>query len=101
MEMKQMEEKIQSLTDELLSINKENLKLKHELKTAVTSLQKLQIVHENFEDRIEAKDAQIRELKDEIVKIGNMVNEEKLADYKAITVNFDYSSTFNSCLEPK
>ena len=81
-----LENKLESLTEELLSINKENLKLKHELKTAVTSLQKLQIIHESYEDRLKAKDVQILELKDEIVKIGNMVNEEKLADYTAIIV---------------
>ena len=33
------------------------------------------------------KDTQIQDLKDEIVKIGNMVNEEKLADYTALTVS--------------
>lgn len=84
--VKGLNEKVASLTNELLAINKENMKFKHELKTAVTSLQKLQIIHENYEDRILSKDKQISELKDQIVKIGNMVNEEKLADYHAITV---------------
>lgn len=65
-------------------INKENLRLKNELKNSNLQLEKINIVTQENTDKIQAKDAQINLLNDEIVKISNLVNEERLADFQEL-----------------
>lgn len=85
-EIDDLKKKIFGMTESIMEANKENLRLKKEIRKNGRTKGDIDEVRFEYEGKIEKKDGQISEMKDEIVRISNMINEVTYADIKSLKV---------------
>lgn len=75
---------IERLTKELMSMNKENTELKVELRKTVERLAAKSKESKELQSSLSQKDEAIEGLKDENIKLCNMINEERIVSIKKL-----------------
>ena len=92
----EMEEKMAKIAEEIIGLNKTNMRLKKDIQGFREEAERWKGEAEKHIGLLGKRDQQLQETKDELLKIGNLVNEVDFADNLEIKVSLDHFRHFES-----
>lgn len=86
---KMWEKKCGKVCEEQMEMNKENTRLKKEMKSQVLLVKKIEKDNGDIGDKYKVKDDTIKKLRDENAELGLLIHKERFTSIKALEVFFD------------